>query len=260
MLISGLASVTFRNKSPREICALCQRAQLRAVEWGGDVHVPCGNLHRAAEVRRMSLEHGLIIPSYGSYYRLTKPLDEFYACLETACELGAGTVRIWCGSVGSQIPETDRSRLIDTLLECAQAARSYSLIIAPEYHTRTLTDERSSVRRLWAETAAYDDCLSFYWQPRFDRPCAERTASLLEILPRLTHLHVFSWMGNDGKHRLPLNGEERMWREILSIVHRHTPSDKERCALLEFVQDDSEASLLRDAACLNGYLKEPECI
>ena len=35
---SGLVSVSFRQKTPLEICALCRKANLSAVEWGGDVH------------------------------------------------------------------------------------------------------------------------------------------------------------------------------------------------------------------------------
>ena len=39
---AGLVSITFRNKTPREIVALMKRAGLSQVEWGGDVHVKPG--------------------------------------------------------------------------------------------------------------------------------------------------------------------------------------------------------------------------
>ena len=74
MIIPGLVSVSFRQKTPLDICRLCQQANLAAIEWGGDVHVPpdAGN---ADEIRRMTADHGLTVSSYGSYYRVTQPLS-----------------------------------------------------------------------------------------------------------------------------------------------------------------------------------------
>lgn len=66
---AGLVSITFRNKTPREIVALMKRAGLSQVEWGGDVHVKPG-AESAAEVRRMTEGEGLRTSAYGSYYRL----------------------------------------------------------------------------------------------------------------------------------------------------------------------------------------------
>ena len=80
MLIPGLVSITFRQKTPLEICRLCESAQLQAIEWGGDVHVP-PNARNIREIRDMSADHGLTVCSYGSYYRVTQPIDELRACI-----------------------------------------------------------------------------------------------------------------------------------------------------------------------------------
>ena len=40
MLIPGLVSVTFRSLSQNEIANLMCRSELKAIEWGGDVHIP----------------------------------------------------------------------------------------------------------------------------------------------------------------------------------------------------------------------------
>ncbi len=256
MLIPGLTSVTFRSKSVREICTLCRRAGLSAVEWGGDVHVPSGDISRAEQVRSISLDHGLIIPSYGSYYRIGQPMDELRKYLDTVQVLGAKTVRIWCGSQGSRDAQPQRSRLIDALHECALEARSRSLMLALEYHTRTLTDDRESVQRLLQETSDLSDCLSLYWQPRFDWTEQERLSSLHDLQNRLSHIHAFSWLGNDGKCRLPLAAEEAMWKKAFSILHQSPFASKDRCVLLEFVQNDSVDSFLHDAAALHGWLNE----
>ena len=82
---SGLVSVSFRQKTPLEICALCRKANLSAVEWGGDVH--CPPEADAAAIRAMTLDHGLEVSSYGSYYRVGQSLDAFKANLETAVKM-----------------------------------------------------------------------------------------------------------------------------------------------------------------------------
>ena len=68
MILPGLVSVTVRALFPAEICRLCERAKLRCIEWGGDVHVPPDG-RSAPEVRRMSADAGLEICAYGSYFR-----------------------------------------------------------------------------------------------------------------------------------------------------------------------------------------------
>ena len=37
----GLVSVTFRDKTPREILVAMKEAGLKVIEWGSDVHAPC---------------------------------------------------------------------------------------------------------------------------------------------------------------------------------------------------------------------------
>ena len=39
MWIPGLVSISFRNESPKAIIDASKAAGLRAIEWGGDVHV-----------------------------------------------------------------------------------------------------------------------------------------------------------------------------------------------------------------------------
>ena len=44
--MTGLVSVTFRDKTPAEIVSEVKKAGLDAIEWGGDVHVPHGDVKR----------------------------------------------------------------------------------------------------------------------------------------------------------------------------------------------------------------------
>ena len=75
VLTAGLVSISFRRKTPGQIVSLCERAGLRAIEWGGDVHVPAGDERRAREVLALTRSAGLSVCSYGSYYRLDQPED-----------------------------------------------------------------------------------------------------------------------------------------------------------------------------------------
>ena len=51
---TGLVSVTFRQLPADEVVAVAAKAGLAAIEWGGDVHVPLGNLVTAKLVKSMS--------------------------------------------------------------------------------------------------------------------------------------------------------------------------------------------------------------
>src|SRR5687768_14765950 len=61
----GLVSVTFRKLSPAEVVRVAVDAGLTSIEWGGDIHVPHGDLARAKEVAAMTTEAGLSASAYG---------------------------------------------------------------------------------------------------------------------------------------------------------------------------------------------------
>lgn len=247
MITSGLVSVTFRNKTPAEICNLCVRAGLRAIEWGGDVHVPAGNMHAARRVREMSAARGLEVCAYGSYFRVGDGLEEFICCLDTAEELGAPLVRVWCGRRGSAHADTEyRRNIVASLREICTAAKKRGIMVAPEFHSGTLTDDIDSVRLLLDETADIDN-LRFYWQPRWDWDEKQRLESLGLVLPRLAHMHVFTWEHTPDIVRRPLSDGADMWQKALGIAG-------DARALIEFVRGDSDGALMEDAAALNGWI------
>ncbi len=248
-MIPGLVSVTFRQKTPLEICRLCEKAGLLAIEWGADVHaIPHGR--NLSEIRRMSRDHGLSVCSYGSYWRAGQSADELCACLDAACELGTDTVRIWGGTKGSKDAEGERPEIVEALICAAEEARTRALSLALEYHGGTLTDSRESVRRLMRETPCVSDCLRFHWQPRFDWNERECLLSLEEVRSRLAHVHTFTWSVENGRiTRLPLAAGEELWKKVLDLPVGNT------CALLEFVQNDCEEAFWRDARTLCGWLK-----
>ncbi|MBQ3080554.1 MAG: TIM barrel protein [Clostridia bacterium] len=249
MRIPGLVSITFRNKTPGEICSLMERAKLRAVEWGGDVHVPPKG-GKANEVKKMSADSGIEICSYGSYFRLGDGVDAYRYALDEALSLGAPVIRIWAGRKGSALlTDEERGKIVDELLKVSEISERSGVQTTLEYHGGTLTDDRNSVKRLIKETESAVCKPEFYWQPRWDWTEEERLSALSDVSNRLSHIHVFTWR-HDGSEitRLPLSEGEGMWKKVIQ-------ERTEGCYLIEFVKGDADESLLSDALTLNGWLE-----
>jgi sugar phosphate isomerase/epimerase len=249
MIHSGLVSITFRQLSPREIVDLVVRAGLAGVEWGGDIHVPHGDLQRAREVRRMTQDAGLQVAAYGSYYRVEQDDSaSFEPVLATAVELGAPVVRVWAGTRGSFEADAAYRAEVVALSRCiADMSAEECVAVAYEFHDGTLTDTNESARNL-LEAVAHANVKS-YWQPPRGSEVAYNLDGLDAILPWLLHAHVFSW-GAAGE-RLPLAEGEAGWMQYLRKI---ASSGRDHFAMLEFVQDDAPESFVRDAATLKQWL------
>ena len=243
----GLVSISFRKLSPAEILRLCEKSGLQCIEWGGDIHVPAGDVKRAKEVAAMTAACGMKTAAYGSYFRLGQPDDDFRRNLDCACELQAPVLRIWAGLRGSrECTAEERLAWTEQLGRLAQLGKTCGITVAPEYHINTLTDEPDSVRQLMKDLPEQQ----FYWQPRWDRSEAERLNNLAQVADRLTHIHVFTWRIENGREiRLPLSEGEHMWQQVIA----EQPDD--RCALMEFVQEDDPDNLIRDAAVFRSWLR-----
>jgi len=248
-LIPGLVSVTFRKLSTREIVTLCRQAGLEAIEWGGDVHVPPGNLNIAREVRRQTLDQGLRICSYGSYYRADPQDPDWQTVLNTAEILGAPNIRIWAGPKGSA--DTDaglRRKIVQEIYNAADTAGSRNITVSLEYHGGTLTDTLESTRRLLSEVKHPN--LFTYWQPAVTSTPDQREASLAELINQVTHVHVFQWVQGSAA-RLPLADGAAEWRRYLT---RLAATGRTFGLLMEFVRDDSPEQFLADAAELQRWI------
>lgn len=255
MIQSGLTSVTFRSFPPDEIITLACQAGLDGVEWGGDVHVPHGDLERATEVGRATREAGLTVSSYGSYYRAGGSAAEevnFQSVLKTAEALGAPVVRVWAGTTGStETDDQQKANVIADLQRITSLAESANIEIALEHHRDTLTDRMDSALDLLLAVDAGN--LRMYWQPQLDEDIAQREESLGCFLPFLSHVHVYHWIHTgDSYERRPLAEGAMEWQQYFDVVHA---TGREHFALLEFVQDDSPEQLYADAETLNELLE-----
>jgi 3-dehydroshikimate dehydratase len=253
MLIPGLVSITFRPLSPEEIIRLVAQAGVQAIEWGGDVHVPPGEIDRAREVGRWTREAGLMVAAYGSYYRLGgggKDTAPFERVLASAVALGAPTIRVWAGRKGSaDCSPQERRAIIDDALRVAEMAGRSGITICLEYHGGTLTDTRASVRSLLDEMTHPN--VEFLWQPSDGEPVEACVDRLVDVLPRLRNVHVFHWGPAVHDRNSLVKGEAR-WRAYIDLVRQTgRPVD----FLLEFVLGDSTEQFLADAATLRHFLE-----
>ena len=254
MIYPGLVSITFRKLTPAEIVALVRKAGLQGIEWGGDVHVPHGDVGRAREVRALTQEAGLRVAGYGSYYRAgwseTNGLP-FKQVLDSAVELGAPTIRVWPGNKGSaDASESERWAVIEDLRRIAKLAAQVGVTISTEFHGGTLTDTNDSASQLLVEVDQAN--LFTYWQPHNGETTEDCVAGLRAVLPRVSNVHVFHWWPSAAERHPLADGAERwaeFWREL-------KPLPGERFAMLEFVRDDLAESFLRDAATLRAWLAQ----
>lgn len=257
-ILSGLLSITFRKLTPQQIVRLTSEAGLDAIEWGGDIHVPPGDLSAARAVREMTLDAGLQISSYGSYYKVGVS-DNFDDVLAAACELKASLIRVWAGDRGSaKADEVWWEQVIADTRRISKLAADENIGIAFEYHANTLTDGLDQAHRLLTEVN--DSNVFSYWQPVTALSVQENLHVLTSLGPWLTNLHVFHW-SHEPRTRLSLAEGVSEWREYIGTVAGiAVPNEgslqSQRFAMLEFVKGDDPDQFLRDASVLKGILEE----
>jgi sugar phosphate isomerase/epimerase len=247
MIKTGLTSVTFRKLSPEEIISLVKQAGLQGIEWGGDIHVPHGDLASAVEVGRATRAAGLEVSSYGSYYRVgcADNSVSFEQVLETAVQLGAPLIRVWAGDLGSNSTDPDGwERVLDDSLRICQMAEQAGVRLGFEYHEDTLTDTSASACRLMRDIGLNN--FSCYWQPPVPANPSERLASLKDISPWLSQVHAFH---HDSRQLLPFSLGESEWLPYMEHI-KTLPGD--RYCLIEFVTGDSSDQFLEDAKFLKS--------
>jgi sugar phosphate isomerase/epimerase len=248
MLYSGLCSITFRKLSVDELIALCVKAGIDGIEWGGDVHVPPGDIKLAASVKAKTEAAGLQVCSYGSYYRCD---GAFGDVLETADALGAPVIRVWAGAKGSDDADADyREAVAEHLRRAVIAARELNITIGLEYHRNTLTDTQDSAHLLLKEVGLPE--LKLYWQPRTGGDFETDLVELDTALPHLTHVHCFHWGEEGSKERYPLLDGATQWESYLKPIHQ---LEQDRFVILEFVKDDSPEQFVEDVQVLKTLLK-----
>lgn len=254
-LVPGLVSVTYRQLTPDDVVRLAAEAGLEAIEWGGDVHVPAGDLAEAERVAQLCRTTGVAVCSYGSYYRAgCDDLEVADQVVRTAICLGAPNIRIWAGHSGSaECAGGDRLRVAEDVGGFAALAAEHDIQVSLEFHPETLTDTLESTLQLLDEIKMPAGTVRPYWQPTAGLRVGEAHRQVDALLPLLSTVHVFSRTA-EGE-RQPLRAGTSLWLDVLGQLARATDDDgTERFALLEFVRDDDPDTLATEAATLRGWL------
>jgi sugar phosphate isomerase/epimerase len=242
----GLVSVTFRRESPESIISLCVENRLEEIEWGGDIHVPHGDVERAAEVGILTRAAGLCVAAYGSYYRLGHSEEQglsFASVLATARALGAPSIRVWAGQSSSPDSAT-RARIVADAFRCADLAAAEGISIGYEFHCGTLTETVDSACLLLDATE--HSHIFTLWQPPVGLHHQACLDGLRCLLPRLLNIHAFHWWP-DSTSRHPLSLGATEWASYLEAAQA---ADRAPSVLLEFVKNDNPGALASDAATL----------
>lgn len=251
MIYPGLVSVTFRSLSPQRLVAMAAGAKLEAIEWGGDIHVPPGDLAAARSARRLCDDTGLAISAYGSYYRAGDPqAGSFEPVLATAMELRAPSIRVWPGNTASAQADAGAfAAIADDIARICDLAAGNDVTIDLEYHSGTLTDSAAASMKLLRAVARSN--LRIYWQPRHGDSAERGVSDLQLLLPYLGNLHIFHWWP-DHHTRLPLADGADRWAEYLKAA---MADNHPRFASLEFLREESEVQLQADAQTLRGLIQ-----
>ena len=247
MIKPGLVSVTFRDLTADEIIEASVKAGIRGIEWGGDIHVPHGDIAAAEEVGAKTREAGLEVASYGSYYAFDSDKTTFEKVLATALALGAPLIRVWAGRKGPEkVSTAEFNRIVDEARIAGDLCRTAGVDLAFEYHRNSLTETGESARSFMQ--SINHPSVFCYWQPPVGMAREDCLHGLEGIKEYLKWVHVFYWEVNSGvgvKHLL--EDGDAAWREYIEKISTF-PGD--RWLLLEFVKDNKLESFYKDAAAL----------
>jgi sugar phosphate isomerase/epimerase len=246
----GLVSITFRKLSVEQIIDLSIKAGIEGIEWGGDIHVPHGDIKQAEYVGERTRTARLAVAAYGSYFRFDSDGCTFKEILKTAVALGAPLIRVWAGKKNSE--EADRSyyeKIVREARTAGELCAKAGVTLAFEYHGNTLTDTNLSARNFIRDIN--HPSVSSYWQPPVGMKSRDCLEGINLIKDHLTWVHVFHW-GNDSGTRFLLSQGVEQWRDYIGKI---PPAEGIRWFLIEFVKDDSPENFLDDAKTLKSLLK-----
>jgi len=241
----GLVSISFRGNTPTEIVKYVKEAELNAIEWGGDVHVPHGDIDTAKAVKALCKREGILTPEYGSYY--TVGVSEkalFDGVLASARTLEAPLIRIWGGNKSSNTLSSDEyALLVEDAVRIARLSGDITLCL--ECHQHTVTDEYHTAIQFIKDVNMKN--LQMFWQPNQARNIEYNIDSLKALFPYVNAVHVFSW---EREKKLPLDKHTEEWKKYIDIL-----KDRDMNYMLEFMHDNNILTLKETAGTLNGWVK-----
>ncbi|MBQ8649291.1 MAG: TIM barrel protein [Clostridia bacterium] len=243
----GLVSISFRNLSIEEIINLCRKNGLKNIEWGGDVHVPHGDIETAKAVFEECEQAGIKTAAYGSYYRVCpkKTVNpKWSAVVDTAAALHATVIRVWiCEQGSAETDEKEFNAAVEELKEMCGIAAKKGIIVCAECHPFTLTDDYVYSVRL--AKAVNLPNFKLYWQPNQFKDLQYNLSSIDAMKEYIINVHTFYWEENK---KLSLSEGREIWQMYLKRLG-NTP----KCFLFEFMPNDSPEELPEEIKIFNSF-------
>lgn len=246
--ISGLVSISFRELKSKKIIEITKQSGLKAIEWGGDVHVPSGAYDVAKAVRKKTEESQLLMPEYGSYYELgCENSVGIESVVRTAEVLGCNRIRVWASNKNRMaMSEKEYSNAVNDAKGICKRYPETTFCL--ECHNQTLTEDYFSAINYFNDVGC--DNLKMIWQPNQHKSYEYNIKALEMLLPYVVGVHVFSWEGNN---MYSLDTHSDRWARYLNILS--CAKEKRINLMLEFMHDGSVNSLPQTAEILNSWIK-----
>ena len=244
---TGLASVTFRNKSVPEVVEIAKKAGVEYIEWGADVHVK--TFEDALFAKKLCEENNIKICSYGSYYTVgCRDVEHWNRICENANALGASSVRVWLGNKNSE--ETDKegySLILDDLISICAVAKKYNLIVCPECHDNTYNNNTDAFLKIRNDLDA--DNFKTYFQSRYfrfdyDIDRIERTFDFIE------NVHV-SYRDLVKEQRF----RKKDKKYLDKLVRKFGEMNFDGVILIEFTKGSKVRNFIKDIRKIKNCLK-----
>ena len=234
----GFTSVTLRSYSLEEVAEIAAEAGAEIIEWGSDFHVKTAD--DAKKARKLCDEKGIIINSYGTYYR-TGSADkaEWEKICENASLMGAKYVRAWLGTKGSaDTNEDEYSALLDDARSMADTAAGYGLVISHECHHHTFNDTTESSLKFLHDVQREN--IKTYYQSWYRDESSDRE-KLFKTFPYVLDVHL-SFSELQKFQRFHRKDKEYITK-ILSWLKE---LDFSGGLIIEFTKNDSAENLIKD--------------
>lgn len=252
MIKPGLVSITFRQLTVEQVVERVKASGLMGIEWGGDVHVPHGDIEKAGYVADITRLADLEVAAYGSYYRVGVSEDEglsFASVLETATALETAILRVWAGRKNSQdADDAYLKQVVDESRRIAELAAAENIKIVYEFHDGTLANTYESCKRL-LDTVDHPNVFT-YWQPLHGAGAEKNCEGMELIMPWIAGVHVFHWWPTHERRHL-LEAGKRDW---IQYFEKLEAISEVIYGLLEFAKDDAVENFKADAMTLKSLV------
>ncbi len=240
----GFTSTSLRDYSVEEVADIAVKAEAEIIEWGSDVHIK--TKADAELARALCAEKGIIINSYGTYYRIGSADEaEWKAICENASVMGAKYIRTWLGTKGSaETSESEYNTLIDDARRCADYAKGFGLTVCFECHPNTYNDTTESSLRFLRE-ADRENIKTYYQSWYLDEK--SDMEKLYKTFPYVRDVHIsFSEL-----EKFQMNGkkDEKFIDKILLNLRK---LNFRNGILIEFTKDGKAENLIEDVKKLKA--------